>query len=447
MTAADTIFAVSSGTGRAAIAVLRISGSRAGAVLERLTETLPAPRLASLRTITDPETGDFLDQALVLWFPGPHSATGEDIAELHLHGSHAIVVAVISALSRSPGIRPAEPGEFTRRAFLNGRMDLVQVEGLGDLLEARTAAQRKQAYRQMAGHASTVFDDWRHQLLMIRSDLEAAVDFVEEPGVAEEAAATIDQGISDLLEEMKKHLAQSASAEIVRDGVRVVLAGRPNTGKSSILNALARRDAAIVSSIPGTTRDAIEISMDVAGFPVILTDTAGLRPSAGDPVEEEGIRRSRKHIAAADVVLWVVAPDVTDSQIVEEGIEPDVVVCNKADLTLYGSGAAGGKWQTAVVRTSAVGNIGMTELLEALSGLIQKRFGQAESSLVVTARQRNAVETSIRFLNGAQMLPSGALELKAEAIRQACDEIGRLTGRIGVEEWLGVIFSRFCIGK
>jgi tRNA modification GTPase len=447
MTVDDTIFALSSGSGRAAIAVVRISGRRAGEVFRALAGGLSVPRKASRRKITDPETGEILDEALVLWFPAQQSVTGEDLAEFHLHGSQAVVVAVLSALSRCLGVRPADPGEFTRRAFENGKLDLVQVEGLGDLLEAKTAVQRQQAYRQLSGAPSRVFEDWRHQLMLIRADIEAAVDFVEEPGVAEEAVAGIDQRLAALTDELETYLARSSSAEIIRQGVRVVLAGRPNTGKSSLLNALAQRDAAIVSSIPGTTRDAVEISIDLAGFPVILTDTAGLRSPVADPVEDEGIRRSLRHIAAADVVLWVVAPDIAGSEKPYEGVIPDMKVLNKADLSYSDLGLIRNRSTDRHVRTSTVSNIGIIELLDGLTKLVRERFGTVESSLLVSARQRAAVESSIRLLNEARMLSAAALEVKAEAIRQACDEIGRITGRVDVEEWLGAIFSRFCIGK
>jgi tRNA modification GTPase len=447
MTVADTIYALSSGGGRAAIAVVRISGSCAAIILQTLTGSVPMPRRASIRRIIDTRSGETLDDALVLWFPGPASVTGEDLAELHLHGSQAVVTAVLLLLSRFPGVRPADAGEFTRRAFLNGKMDLVQIEGLGDLLDARTTAQRQQAYRQMSGASSTVFQDWRRQLLLIRADIEAAVDFVEEPGVAEEAACGIDRRIAALGEQLQTNLAHSATAEVIRDGVRVVLAGRPNTGKSSLLNALAQRDAAIVSSIPGTTRDAIEVTVDLEGFPVILTDTAGLRAASADPIEEEGVRRSHRHISAADVLIWVEAPDIAGSDEPDPGITPDIVVLNKADLIVTDSGLLWRESGKRTVQTSTMAGIGITQLLEALIKLVRERFGSVESSLLVSARQRSVAEKSIRLLNDARELPASALELKAELIRQAGDEIGRLTGRVDVEEWLGAIFSRFCIGK
>jgi len=444
MTAMDTIFALSSGAGRSAVAVIRISGPAASDVLAHVAGGKPAAREVALRTIRDPVTGEALDRGMVLWSPAPRSFTGEDCAELHLHGSAAVVGAVLKTLNGQRGLRPAEPGEFTRRAFLNGKMDLVEVEGLADLLQARTAGQRRQAFRQMSGMASSVFDAWRRQLLLIRANIEAVVDFADEPGVAEEAASGIDARISVLATEMSNALQQSAAAEVVRDGVRVVLAGRPNTGKSSLLNALARREAAIVSEIPGTTRDAIEISLDINGIPVNLTDTAGLRDGAADVVEEEGIRRSRTHIAEADIVVWVWSSDVPGSR-TPDGV-PGLVVQNKADLD-SGLPRNDPMSDDRPLRVSTLTGEGISGLLQKLTAVLQYHYGDVESSLLVSARQTAAVQRSIRLLNDALAVPVEHLEIKAEQIRSSSEEIGRLTGRIGVEEWLGEIFSRFCIGK
>lgn len=331
MTSGDTIYALSSGAGRAALAVLRLSGRETRSLVQALAGVPPPPRTAVLRNIRD-GAGEILDKAIVLWFPGPSSFTGEDCAEFHLHGSPGVIQAVMAACSAWPDVRPAEAGEFTRRAFINGKMDLVEAEGLADLLEARTAGQRRQAFRQMSGAASSVFEAWRDQLLLIRADIEASVDFADEEGVAEAAAPAIDRRIAALLSEMDESLRRSTASEVIRDGVRVVLAGHPNTGKSSLLNALSQREAAIVSAIPGTTRDTIEVTMDIGGIPVILTDTAGLRTRATDLVEEEGIRRTRKHMAGADILVWVWSADVPGSEVVETDAAPDLVLCNKADL-------------------------------------------------------------------------------------------------------------------
>lgn len=441
MTASDTIYALSSGAGRAALSVIRISGGQTSVILTSLTGILPPPRRLVLRTITDGTTGDVLDRAMIVWFPGPASFTGEDCAELHLHGSPAILSAVMQCLSALPAVRPAEAGEFTRRGFLHGKLDLVEVEGLGDLLQARTATQRRQAMRQMSGQASTVFESWREQLLLIRADIEAAVDFADEPGVAEAAAPGIDQRMLALLQEIQGEITRSQSSEVLRDGIRVVLAGHPNTGKSSLLNALARREAAIVSELPGTTRDAIEVSLDLDGMEVIVTDTAGLRATAADVVEQEGMRRSRQHIAGADVAIWVWSPDIEGSSVPDGSVKPDLVIQNKSDLR------RGVPQIESDLQISTRTQHGLQELVAALTQLIRIRYGNAESALFVSARQKLAGERSIRSLNDALALGPNLLELKAEHMRLAAEEIGRLTGRIDVEEWLGAIFRRFCIGK
>lgn len=443
MTASDTIYALSSGAGRAGIAVIRMCGPQTAAVMKAMAGELPSPREFALRSLRHSSTGEVLDKAVVVWLPGPRSFTGEDCAEFHVHGSPAIITALLEALSLHTGVRPADAGEFTRRAFANGKLDLVEVEGLGDLLQARTASQRRQAFLQMSGKASSVFDSWRQHLLLIRADIEAVVDFIDEPDVAEAAAPGIDARIQALLAEISAALERSSSSEVIRDGVRVVLAGHPNTGKSSLLNALARREAAIVSDIPGTTRDSLEVTLEIAGIPVILTDTAGIRDNVADQVEREGIQRSRKHMAGADVLIWVSSSDVPGSETPDRALVPDLVVGNKADL---GHRYAPNNLARAIMISTRTGE-GIGELLAALADLVKTRYGAGESALLVSARQKLATSRVHEHLAKALAVGCDALELKAEEIRQASDEIGRLTGRVDVEEWLGAIFSRFCIGK
>ena len=445
MTASDTIFALSSGAGRAGIAVIRLSGPGTSSLLQSMAGPLPAERAFTLRTLRDHASGETLDKCVIVWLPAPRSFTGEDCAELHLHGSPGVIRAVLDVLGRHDGVRPAEPGEFTRRAFGNGKMDLVEIEGLADLLEARTASQRRQAFQQMSGKASTVFENWRQDLLLIRADIEAVVDFVDEAGVAEAAAPGINARIQALLGEISSAMEQSTASELIRDGVRVVLAGHPNTGKSSLLNVLARRDAAIVSDIAGTTRDSIEVTLDVEGIPVILTDTAGIHERAADIVEEEGIRRSRKHMAGADVLVWVASPDVDGSEKPDASFPPDILVWNKVDLQSR-SGLQRNDLDRAIAISTRTGS-GISDLLSALASLLNARYGKAESALVVSARQKRVTSRVHKHLVGALELGPEMLELKAEEIRRASDEIGRLTGRVDVEEWLGAMFSRFCIGK
>ena len=444
----DTIYALASGSGTVALSVIRVSGDRSRIALERLAGGVGAPRRCHLRQLRDPQSAEILDEAVVIWFPGPASFTGEDCAELHIHGGRAVQEGVLRALSRVPGLRLAEPGEFTRRAVVNGKMDLVEAEGLGDLLSAQTSAQRRQAMSQMLGDASTVFDSWREQLLLIRAAIEAAVDFADEQGVAKEAQKDIDSRICALLSKLEAAQARAVAAAAVRDGVKVVLAGRPNTGKSSLLNALVGRDTAIVSAIPGTTRDAIEVFLDLDGIPVVLTDTAGLRGGATDAVEVEGIRRSWRKLADCDILVWVAAPDVMGSQEYDPDVTPDILVESKSDiaesnLRLYRNEKS---IRSQVILSAETGE-GIEAFLRMLTDLARERFIGAENPVVVTERQRLVTADTIVSLRNSIVHGSDALELKAEEIRRAADSVGRLTGRVEVEEWLGAIFSRFCIGK
>lgn len=445
MSASDTIYAVSSGSGRAAIALIRISGRQTRAILEAMAGKTGEARQYRLRTLTEPATGIVLDQAIAVWLPGPRSFTGEDCAELHVHASRAVLAGVFKALSSLPDVRPAEAGEFTRRAVLNGKMDLVEAEGLGDLLAAQTEAQRRQAMSQMLGEASSVFDSWRERLLHIRADIEAVIDFADEEGVAEAAGQRIDTQIADLIREMEQAVLRSVAAEAIRDGVKVVLAGLPNTGKSSLLNALARRDAAIVSATPGTTRDVIEVMLDIGGIGVILTDTAGMR-SSGDEVEQEGIARSKREAHRADILVWVASGDVEGSMIHDPGIVPDLVVMGKSDLKTEQSGLLRNDLRR-VIPVSARTGLGIPVFIKSLTRLLDQRLQISENPVVVSARQKNATLESIRVLNDSLAYGSSDLELKAEDVRRAADAIGRITGRTEVEEWLGAIFSKFCIGK
>lgn len=449
MSSGDTIYALSSGAGRAALSVVRLSGALSGRVLAGLADG-PAliPRRLTVKNLRVPDTGEVLDRAAVVWLPGPGSYTGEDCAELHVHASDAVLAGLFAVLRGWPGVRLAVAGEFTRRAVANGKMDLVEAEGLCDLLAARTGVQRRQALGQMLGGASSEFDSWRERLLLIRADIEAIVDFADEDGVAEVAGPRIDREIADLVKVMEAALCLAQTASAIRSGVKVVLAGLPNTGKSSLLNAIARRDVALVSAIPGTTRDVIEVGLDIGGVPVLLTDTAGLRDGASDEIEIAGIAKTRREVSASDLNIWVAALDVAGSDVVAPQVRPDIVVLNKSDLKnenlrLFRNDLGRGD----VVEVSAKSGAGLDELLAKLSERVKERFLDMEGAVVVTARQREIVEQSIRLLNESLRHDSQALELKAEDVRRAAETIGRLTGRTEVEEWLGAIFSRFCIGK
>ena len=444
--AVETIFAIATGAGRAGVAVVRVSGSQAGAILQTLTGRALAPRRFQRAALRDPRDRSLIDDAVAVWLPGPRSLTGEDCAEFHIHASPAVQSALLTVLSGFSETRIAEAGEFTRRAVLNGKMDLVEAEGLADLLDARTSAQRLLALNQLSGKASSQFEQWRVRLLGIRALLEAAVDFSEEEGVAADAVQQADAALGELLLELQGALRSYANAEVIREGVRVVLAGVPNTGKSSLLNAVAKREAAIVSSIPGTTRDVIEVFLDLGGVPVILTDTAGLRDAPADEIEREGVRRSRNRIAAAEILIWVSAPDVDGSYDMPADVRPDLRVSNKSDMTLPEQELS--RYESdRPYRVSARTGLGVPEFIDAVQRVARRYLADADgaSATIASERQRSAVCESIRHLN--ETLGVGALELKAESVARAAHAIGRITGQTDVEEWLGAIFSRFCIGK
>ncbi len=448
MSASDTIMALASGPGPAAVAVLRLSGPGCGAVLDALCGR-PAPRRASLRALLDAGTaGAVLDRALVLWMPGPGSYTGEDCAELQLHGGVAVVVAVTAALARL-GVRPAAPGEFTRRAVLAGRMDLLEAEGVADLVAAEDEAQRRQALRQMEGGLGRRLAGWAERLRVVLAQQEALIDFPDEDLPAEVEAVLLAE-VAALAGEMRQGLADGAAGERVRDGLVVAVSGAPDVGKSSLVNALAEREVAIVAAGPGTTRDVLEVALDVGGVRVALLDTAGLRETA-DPVEAEGVRRARARAAAADLVIEVrdarAAADreqdvgrAEDGTVLAEGggREPAViVVLNKADLD--GGGAAG-----AGLRVSARTGLGVAAL--------RARLAEAVARLVATggvpltrARHRAALGEAVEALGRAEAVAWP--ELRGEELRLALRAVGRVTGEVGVEALLDTVFSRFCIGK
>lgn len=448
MTELATIFALSTAPGRAGIAVVRLSGGCTGSVLDRMTSRRPAPRHAGLRRIKHPLSGEVLDQGLVLWLPAPHSETGEDMAEFHVHGGPAVVRAILQALAVIDGCRLAEPGEFARRAFENGRMDLTQVEGLGDLIDAETDAQRRQALAQAGGALARLYDGWRERLLEAQALVEAAIDFSDEADVATDAIAGARMRAAALLGEIDGHLADGHRGEIVRDGFRIVLAGPPNVGKSSLLNALARRDAAIVSPEAGTTRDVIEVRLDLGGYAVSLTDTAGLRQSHG-AVETEGIRRALERAARADLILWVIdagAPVWDVPPELGHGGVPIMAVLNKTDLAIH-DGSTSTPPGAGPVRISATTGEGIAELVGKIAGIVAERAGHGDGIVLTQERHRRAIVSASaatrRFLEGAQDAP----ELRAEDLRQASEALARVVGRIDVEEVLGQIFGRFCIGK
>lgn len=435
----DTIFALASGSGRAAVSLLRLSGPGSGAILARLAGRVPPARMASLRRLRHPASGEALDEALVLWFPGPRSYTGEDAAELHLHGGRAVREGVVEALLAC-GARPAEPGEFTRRAFLNGRMDLTAAEGIADLIEAETAAQRRQALRQAGGALAARYAGWAERLTRLLAHQEAAIEFAED-GLPNNLEGEVRLGARALASEIGAHLDDGQRGERLREGLWAAIVGAPNAGKSSLLNALAGREAAIVSARAGTTRDVVEVRLDLGGVPVLLADTAGLRETP-DEVEAEGVRRAQRRAEEADLVIAVFAadqpPDAATLALLAPGV---VVVANKTDLVPAWR-EIGGMVPLAV---SAREGAGLEALQAALAEAAAARAGVSEEASLTRPRHRAALGEAAAWLREAEQAPLP--ELAAEALRAALRALGRLTGRIGVEAVLDMVFGDFCIGK
>ncbi len=517
-----TIFALSSGRPPVAIAVIRISGPRAGAALTALGVKIPAPRTAGLARIRDPRSGEIIDEGLVLWFAGPRSETGEDVAELQVHGGRAVIAAVLDALGSIEGLRMAEAGEFTRRGFENGKLDLTAVEGLADLVGAETEGQRRQAFRQMTGLLGNRAEGWRRDLIKALALVEARIDFSDEADVPEDLVAPSLTIARELRGEIAAALADGHRGERLREGLVVAIAGPPNAGKSTLLNRIARREAAIVSPHAGTTRDVIEVHLDLGGLPVTLLDTAGIRETE-DPVELEGVRRARDRAAGADLVLWVVDASaagpteetramaesvaVLDAVAASAGPGADVaspavaaqgrhvwLVRNKIDLMdqLFSKSERGlrinkplknkeknrlinkseqkfqsNKSLTNMVSRSLSNNSeykistidqhfdisatlgeGFDALLAELSRYAESHLAGAELSLVSRSRHRHMLEQTLAALERALSSDLvGQEDLVAEELRGAAVALGRLTGRVDVEDVLDVIFRDFCIGK
>jgi tRNA modification GTPase len=443
----STIFALSSGRPPAAIAVVRISGPQALVALEKLTGRVPEPRRAALMRVRDSADGEVIDEALVLWFPAPHSDTGEDVAELQLHGGHAVIASVLEALGKIPGCRLAEPGEFTRRAFENGRLDLTAVEGLADLIAAETPSQRRRAFRQLKGLIGDRTEAWRRRLIVALALVEARIDFSDEADVPEDLIAPALHAAQQLRNEIAQVLADGGRGERLRDGLVVAIAGPPNAGKSTLLNRLARREAAIVSPHAGTTRDVIEVHLDLAGYPMTLLDTAGIRES-DEPVEREGVRRARERAAAADLVLWVTDLSVDEPTTLGQQLTPDGQTAwqikNKVDS------APNFKNESEFMFSiSASNGQGVDRLVAALAAFARESLSGSESAIITRARHRQGFEATVAGLDRALEVgrKGGGEELIAEELRAAATALGRLTGRVDVEDILDVIFRDFCIGK
>ena len=439
----QTIFALSSGRPPSAIAVVRLSGSEVNKAIRALVGKVPAPRRVT-RALLRAADGQPIDDAVVLYFPGPRSATGEDVAEFQIHGGRAVLASLFAALSRIENIRAAEPGEFTRRAFENGKLDLTEAEGLDDLIRADTDRQRRQALRQLRGFLGDRARDWRAQIIEAQALIEAGIDFSDEGDVPAELTAPALAKIGKLLDEIENVLATESPGERLRDGLVVAIAGPPNVGKSTLMNQLARREVAIVSPHAGTTRDIIEVQLDLDGYPVTVIDTAGIRET-DDPVEQEGVRRARARAAEADLILWLT--DAEGPGLLPQSDAPVWRVRNKIDLMGTAETLPGGKAGERTFAISARRGDGIAELISALVGFAQDFFGATEGGLIARARQRDLLQQAAASLQRSITAIGKGEELAAEDLRSAAYALGRLLGRVDVEDILDVIFRDFCIGK
>ncbi|MEM1047633.1 MAG: tRNA uridine-5-carboxymethylaminomethyl(34) synthesis GTPase MnmE [Pseudomonadota bacterium] len=447
----DTIFALSTPGLPAALAVIRISGPKVRFVIETMCGRLPEPRVAGYLSIADPESGSVIDRGLVLWFPSPASFTGEDMAELQVHGGPAVVRAILDSLVRLKDMRIAEAGEFTYRAFINGKMDLTAVEGLADLISAETESQRRQALRQGEGRLGRIYTSWRERLIRVRAMIEAELDFADEDDVPDDPKTGLRQELENVLSEIRDHLHGSTRSRAIRSGLSVVLQGAPNVGKSSLLNALSRRDAAIVSAEAGTTRDVVTVPMDLGGYLFSISDTAGIRETVSS-VEAEGVRRSLEAGRRADLILWL--DDGSEGSRFDKdqaapgsesaGGVPVWIVASKMDLrTETGANAI----RTADILISSESGLGLEMLEQKLIAFGAARLGSGSDDLATRARHVEELQRTAAGLQAALHGTERPVELMAEDLRSASDALGRLTGRIDVEDLLDVIFSEFCIGK
>jgi tRNA modification GTPase len=437
----DTIFAPASGVGRAAIVVVRLSGPACGAALAAITRVAPPPeRVASLRLLRHPVSGEALDRALVLRFAAPRSYTGEDMAELHVTGGRAVLAGVIEALTRLEGLRPAEPGEFALRAFENGKLDLSQVEGLADLVDAQTQAQRRQALRIAGGALTREADAIRALIVEAMAEIEAQIDFSDQDDVDPAGLARLRRLAEAASERIGRNLASAQAGERLRDGFNVVIAGPPNVGKSTLMNAIARRDVSIVSATPGTTRDPIEVALELRGYPVNLVDTAGIRPTA-DPIEGEGIARAQRRAREADLALWL--SDGGSAAPPFDG-QPDhpPILAVRAKIDLSPAPPPSG-----AIAVSAKTGEGLDRLLAAIADAAEGQLSGPAPALITLARHRLAFEDARAALERLLASHGAPAELMAEDLRLAARALERIAGRVDVEEVLGAIFARLCIGK
>ncbi len=431
MSAGDTIFALSSGQPPAAIGIIRISGPKASNALQALSGSLPEARRPCLAELTDPITRQLLDKALVLWFPGPNSASGEDLAEIHCHGGRAVVRAIEASLENMDSLRQAEPGEFTRRAFTHGRMDLAEAEGLSDLLFAETELQRRSAIQAAGGALSRKVEDWQSAILRLSAMVEAELDFSDEDDVTPAQLEVVQSSAADLADDMNNIL-DRPRAEKLREGVRVVLGGPPNSGKSTLLNALVEREAAIVSAIAGTTRDVIEVPIAISGIPFLFIDTAGIRDEGAEEIERIGIDRARAQFDAADIILWL-GP---------EGEGPDspklIEIASRQDHPEYQSKSS------TVLSVSPLAGAGMDELVALLVERAKEIVPRGDE---ISVNKRQADHLAEAQVSLGQIPEVQDYLIIAEQLRLARAALDGLTGRASTEDMLDSLFGKFCIGK
>ena len=431
-----TIYALSSAPGKAGIAIIRVSGPEAEKIRHLFSIDLPESKKIQIAKLVHPNTGDFIDKALVTFFKSPNSFTGEDMVELSVHGGKAIKDQIFTILASEENFSYAEAGEFTRRAFLNGKLDLVEVEGLADLINAETEFQRKQAFDQMDGKLSNLYTKWKSQLVKNLSYLEATIDFVDEE-IPPEIVLNQIKDIREVLQELDTHLDDSNKGERLRDGFHIIIAGSPNTGKSSLLNHLSNRDIAIVSDEAGTTRDSLDAYLDINGFPVIITDTAGIR-KAKTEVESIGIKKSQTKMNEADLILWLMDSSSEKNDGVPDNIrDKSVEVWTKSDIATPSN-------KEVIISTKK--DEGITQLIDIIGKYVEKGC-RTEGSFITRSRHRDALEKTKKNL--LTILESDLLDVEviAEELRSAVNSLSRITGHIDVEDLLEVIFKDFCIGK
>ena len=442
-----TIYALSSGPGMAGVAVVRVSGKETSKVIKLITnDDLPIPRVATLRKMNNINTNELIDEGLIIWFPGPQSYTGEDLAEFHVHGSRAVVSALHASISNVEKCRLAEPGEFTKRAFQNGRINLMKAESIGDLISAETEIQRKQAVKIMNGKSSDIFNSWREKLLKILSHVEAKIDFPDED-LPKEILSEIKKTSEQVSSEIKKVLNDQKVGEIIREGFKIAIVGPTNVGKSSLLNYLSKRDVAIVSETAGTTRDVIETHLNLDGYPVVVSDTAGIRESK-DEIEKKGIKLALKRAEEADLRLVVVEPKNLDFTGFLKDLfdENSILVINKSDLLQKNLDVQIKKLEHVLI--SIIKNSNLDILINKIKNNLKNKFISSEDILITRERHRQHLEQCVEHLkNFSNKKKNDDLDKGAEDLRLATRHLGMIVGKVDVEEILGSIFNDFCIGK